>query len=126
MAKARWSIPPQQLSTAMIADLDMKVKRITARMLQGVVFRSPVDTGAYRGNHRVGVGKVDYTTSLNDTANVSTSRGLPIIMQNGGLGKVVYISNNLPYAIALENGHSKQAPMGIYKLTFKSVVDSLK
>lgn len=38
---------------------------------------------------------------------------------------VHYIANNVPYAIALENGHSKQAPMGIYKLSMMTVIGKL-
>ena len=32
-------------------------------------------------------------------------------------GKLHYIVNNLPYSIALENGHSGQAPQGMVGLT---------
>lgn len=32
-------------------------------------------------------------------------------------GDAVWISNNMPYIGALENGHSKQAPHGMVKLT---------
>lgn len=38
---------------------------------------------------------------------------------------VHYIANNVPYATALENGHSTQAPQGIYKLAMMTVVGKL-
>ncbi|MNH46054.1 hypothetical protein D3C79_1086850 [compost metagenome] len=33
----------------------------------------------------------------------------------------VFIQNNLPYATALEDGHSQQAPGGIYAVSFHGV-----
>lgn len=39
---------------------------------------------------------------------------------------VHYIANNVPYAMSLENGHSRvQAPLGIYKLAMMSIVGKL-
>lgn len=38
---------------------------------------------------------------------------------------VHYIANNLPYAMALENGHSNQAPQGIYGLSMMTLVGVL-
>ena len=40
-------------------------------------------------------------------------------------GDVIYLTNNLPYAVPLEEGYSKQAPAGMVALTvqdFQSVV----
>lgn len=33
------------------------------------------------------------------------------------LGKTFFLTNNAPYAVALENGHSTQAPLGIVGIT---------
>jgi len=38
---------------------------------------------------------------------------------------VHYIANRVPYAMALENGHSTQAPQGIYGLAMQTVVGQL-
>lgn len=41
-------------------------------------------------------------------------------------GEVGYITNNLPYAIALEFGHSHQAPLGMVRVTvarFQQIVE---
>ncbi len=104
-------------------------RKITIAMLQGVVLSSPVDSGAFRGNHRVSVGSVDYTKDfqLKDKSGSATIRsGLSKIL-NVKLGQVVYISNSLPYAIRLENGWSQeQAPHGVYALTFQAVTSKYK
>ncbi|HIA8446854.1 TPA: HK97 gp10 family phage protein, partial [Escherichia coli] len=39
---------------------------------------------------------------------------------------VIYIQNNLPYAEALENGHSQQAPTGVYANAFHGVLQAYK
>lgn len=42
------------------------------------------------------------------------------------IGQTAYIVNNLPYGIALEYGHSKQAPSGMIRVTlarFQQIVD---
>ena len=42
------------------------------------------------------------------------------------IGDLVYVQNNLPYSVALENGYSQQAPTGIYALTFQRVTSKYK
>lgn len=125
---AGWQNPPIDFGFAVLKDADQFAKRAAGNMLRQVITRSPVDTGAYRANHRIGVGHVNYTADKQYTdGSGSLSQGIAVIEQGGGIGKVVYISNNLPYALRLENGWSKdQAPYGVYALAFKSVVDSLK
>jgi hypothetical protein len=41
------------------------------------------------------------------------------LVRGSGAGHTIYIVNNLPYANALENGHSKQAPSGMVKVTLQ-------
>ena len=97
-------------------------------MLQGVVLKSPVDTGAFRGNHRVSIGSVDYTKDfqkIDKSGTTTIADGMAKVL-SVQLGMRVFISNNLPYAIALENGHSGQAPLGIYSITFQSVTSRYK
>lgn len=124
-----WSNQPINFSFRVLKDADKLTKKITAAMLQQVILRSPVDTGAFRGNHRVTVGNIDtsYNKDEVDPSGQSVlSKGLSTISAGGGIGKVVYISNSLPYAVKLERGWSGQAPLGVYNLSFKSVVDKYR
>ena len=123
---AGWKNPPRNFGLKCLKDADNLTKKITGDMLQQVIVRSPVSTGAFRGNHRVGIGKVDPTSSINDTENNALSKGIATISSGGGLGKIVYISNSLPYSLKLENGYSGQAPMGVYSLSFLSIVSKYK
>ena len=121
-----WNNQPSNFTLQLLSEADDLTKKITGDMLQQVVARSPVDTGAYRQNHRVSVGNVDTSYDLNDTGNDSLSRGIRTIQSGGGIGKVVHISNSLPYAVRLENGWSKQAPSGVYALSFQSIVNKYR
>jgi nitroimidazol reductase NimA-like FMN-containing flavoprotein (pyridoxamine 5'-phosphate oxidase superfamily) len=47
-------------------------------------------------------------------------------VQSLTIGQTAYLVNNLPYAVPLEYGHSKQAPGGMVRITlarFQQVVD---
>ncbi|QPF33260.1 MULTISPECIES: hypothetical protein [Acinetobacter] len=112
---------------------DEHLRKVSAEMLQGVIMGSPVMDGAFRSNHRVTVNKTTNETvpSNGNKAPKGTldqevfAEGADKILQ-AKLGDSVYIQNNLPYALRLENGHSQQASLGIYSLTFLSVASKYK
>ena len=125
---SRWQTPPTAFLKVVEQDFSKETKRIAGMMLQAIVFQSPVDSGAYRANHRVSVGFEDYAFDIGqvDKAGQQT---LQI-----GIGKIagmptfgtLYIQNNLPYSSFLEWGSSKQAPLGVYKTSFNAVIQRLK
>jgi len=101
--------------------------------LDRVKRKTPVDTGHARNNWIVSIGAPDIKDTMNappkkpkagepkapmamDTfaaSNMSMLSGYP----NDGSYPVIYLQNNLPYALALEYGHSKQAPLGMVEIT---------
>ena len=121
-----WKNPPINFGFKVLEDADDFSKKVAGEVLQQVVTRSPVDSGAFRGNHRVSVGSVDTTADKSQTENTAIQRGVATIQAGGGIGKIVYISNSLPYATKIEFGHSMQAPNGVYALSFQSVVNKYK
>ena len=97
--------------------LRTKLKVVTY-LLQRIIQRSPVDTGAFRGNHRVSVGTIDERSDKNikDVSGGNTiSAGISAASAAKALD-AIYVQNNLPYAERLEYGYSHQAPKGIYAL----------
>ncbi|MDM1764600.1 MULTISPECIES: hypothetical protein [unclassified Acinetobacter] len=103
-------------------------RKIISEFLQGVVLASPVDTGAFRGNNLVSIGSVDVRYDLNKVDKVggqTIAEGNIKVLQ-AKIGDLVYVQNNLPYSVALENGYSQQAPTGIYALTFQRVTSKYK
>jgi hypothetical protein len=86
---------------------------------------TPVDTGRLRGNWQMTLGApaagVTDVTDKSGQMVVST-----ITQQVGGVGKVNYLVNNLPYAESIEYGHSKQATQGMVRINFiriKSIIE---
>ena len=87
----------------------LNVFRGTALSLFGrIVKRTPVDTGRLRGNWQA---SINISPSGNGDTNYRTTVG------GVKLGDSIYLTNNLPYANAIENGHSKQAPVGMVRVT---------
>ncbi|MCE1000017.1 HK97 gp10 family phage protein [Pseudomonas sp. NMI1173_11] len=122
MAKQGWSTPPSLFAGVVEEALTQRVRVIALAMLNEIVLRSPVDTGRFRGNNIVSIGTPVYTTTenLDKSGGETIQRGLSAM---SGLEPYtqVFIQNSLPYATALEGGHSKQAPAGIYAVSFHSV-----
>ncbi|HDS0937018.1 TPA: HK97 gp10 family phage protein [Pseudomonas putida] len=128
MAKSRgWSTPPSLFTGLVEEALTQRVRVIALAMLNEIVLRSPVDTGRFRGNNIVSVGAPVYTSSVNvdPTGSETIQQGVRVMT---GLEPYtqVFIQNNLIYAVPLEDGHSKQAPAGIYAVSFNGVAEAYK
>lgn len=91
--------------------------------LRGVVQKSPVDTGRFRGNWIVSVDSPNLTetqqTDVNGSATIN--KGMAAIEAFDINNSRIYIQNNLPYGNRLENGWSKQAPNGMVALTLSEM-----
>lgn len=107
---------------------------------------SPVDTGMYVLNHRVGINRIDTTLKktgfrlsggrLRGGKRGPGARGpgiTPAMVEtlkkrfaNAAArvkaGDLIYFTNNVPYAQMIEDGHSsQQAPNGVYSRVFEHV-----
>lgn len=112
---------PSDFAKVIAEDGNKKLRKIVAIGLQSVVMRSPVMDGAYRGNHRITINSEDHSYNMSevDKDGPSTISKGNYEIAKAKLGDLVYIQNNLPYSIAIENGHSKeQAPNGVYSIAF--------
>lgn len=114
------------------------MKKLAFDGLRGVMLKSPVDTGRFRANWRVGLNRVVKTTS---DKFITKEKGKPApsgSVDQGSLASgnsvlatmkwtdTIYITNNVPYAGALERGHSKQAPHGVLAVTFAELKAGLE
>jgi hypothetical protein len=102
---------------------DVVLRKVALTALTRLVRTSPVDTGRFRGNWNVGINKVDLSTTeeTDKSGEAVIARGSGVVTQ-AVFGQSIHISNNLPYAKRLENGHSLQAPPGyMVALTFQQI-----
>ncbi|AWP80933.1 hypothetical protein B7P04_17100 [Bordetella bronchiseptica] len=99
-------------------NVDTATRQATVLLAQGVILKSPVDTGRFRANWQFSAAGVQRgTTMAIDPGGQVTLHRLVAEIRQTAAGGVTYLSNSLPYAVRLENGWSKQAPQGMVKLT---------
>ena len=96
------------------ASVDETGRAIVLELFGSTIKDTPVDTGRARGN---------WQTSMDSPATGETDRkseqaALAEVSQEAasfGAGKVIYLSNGLPYIMRLEYGWSKQQPGGMVR-----------
>ena len=112
------------------ADTFLRLLGLT--MHRGVVARSPVLTGRFRGSHRLTVNRRDLTVAPEVSGNAKNTAvsGPPAsaemaaaegVLASVEFGDTLYETNNLSYARELEAGKSRQAPDGVYGPTFEEL-----
>lgn len=124
MARKGWSKSLSGFAREVEAEQNKRLRATALQALSGVIERSPVDTGAFRGNNSVSVGQPDRGYDLDSqdrSGSEALGNGMRIIGRVTKAFDVIYIQNNLPYAEQLENGSSTQAPAGVYAITFDNL-----
>ena len=113
-----WSIPIDRLIAKANTDADTFVRKVTIDLFGKVINMSPVDTGRFKANWQCTLDAAA-TTPLNSTDKdgASTMATMQDAVASFPLGRVTYMSNALDYAYGLEYGNSKQAPLGMIRLT---------
>ncbi len=108
------------------------VKKVSMQALTGVVNKTPVDTGRARSNWMTAVNEVPSDTialtadlSRAEASAESINRGTTIIDSLKPYS-TVNIANNLPYILPLEYGGSKQAPLGMARVTVAEIEAAFK
>lgn len=126
MAKS-WDNDPLLFAGMVEEEVGKKLRIISMALLTEIVLRSPVDTGRFRANNQVSIGGADYSqlSATDQSGSLTIQQGGAVIAQ-GKPYSVIYIQNNLAYAEALENGHSQQAPGGVYATSFHGVSQAYK
>lgn len=105
-------------------NIEQAVRQTTILLAQGVVLKTPVDTGRARGNWQFGSAAIP--TGIIDAVDVSGQTVLSKMIGQIGessVGGITYIANNLPYIERLEDGYSDQAPVGMVRLTITEFKD---
>lgn len=78
--------------------------------------------GRFRANNIVTIGDPSYAQlDAADASGATTIANGNAVLSTVVPYSVVYIQNNLPYAERLEDGHSTQAPGGVYAVSFNGV-----
>lgn len=105
------------------------VKKIGFDLHRRIVLKTPVDTGRARASWNISVNQPDRSVEpeIPDdqklSAGAAAKKALAKQQAIGKLGPTdeIWISNNLPYIVALERGHSRQAPAGMVAVSLAEV-----
>jgi len=110
---------PGEVAKILDADIWRAKRTIAFAAFTRIAGRTPVDTGTARNNWTVSAGEPDRTIK----AAPGTPGAMPMMAAvaeappGGNINVPLYITNNLPYIVPLEQGHSRQAPGGMVDLT---------
>lgn len=104
------------------------VKKIAFELYRDVIFLSPVDTGRFRASWVMRAGRAVPEAPPEGEAQYPVPDALKSLrsIDNFRLGQTIWISNPVEYAVALEEGHSQQAPMGIAAVAIQRIIDSIQ
>jgi hypothetical protein len=100
----------KKIGDLVVANADAGYRATALLVDQVVTFATPVDTGRARANWRASAERPLYTTTESTDADASLNASKAAIA--GDRSGVIYITNNLDYIGALNDGSSAQAPAG--------------
>lgn len=116
-----WNRTPASIALSLesrIHDLQKKQARAVLKALHTL---SPVKSGRYRSNHIVSIGR---PSTVFDARRRDYDRWYDVALQQinrSPRGAKIFIQNNLPYAMKIEDGSSLQSPTGVYRIARLSV-----
>ena len=126
MSGQSFALDLQRFARKASAVPDQILRKVVFDITREIVQKTPVDTGHARSNWFWGVQVVsdeDATMSKSGAPSLTRAASFASTVRSGG---VVYLTNNLPYIMALEFGSSQQAPAGMVRITvarWQSIVD---
>lgn len=108
----------QAFTDRAIGRADAFHKKIALELFRRIVLRTPVDTGRLRGNWQAGAGVYETTTTDGtDPGGQATIGAISATVLGAGPFVALTLTNNLPYAVPIEYGHSQQAPAGMVRVS---------
>lgn len=122
-----WTSKPTNFALNVLKDADDHLKKIVGDTLQQVIVRSPVMDGEFRASHKVTLSSPQntYEKGFDLSGSTTLAEGLKVA-STAKIGGLVYIQTLSPYGDKLENGHSMQAPNGVYALSFQLIASKYK
>ncbi|WP_018229677.1 HK97 gp10 family phage protein [Methyloversatilis universalis] len=102
-------------------NIERAARQAVVLAAQGLIMRTPVDTGRARANWVFGAGAINYEVveTRTDRSGGATQGAIAAAVMTVRIASVpyLYVSNSLPYVQRLEDGWSQQAPAGMVKAT---------
>ena len=112
---------PGRAAQDFASEIDAEWLELMGGLRDAVIYiiteKSPVDVGTFQNNWLVSIGTPsdDTTMTVGQFAAMSATAIAGYATVDGF--PMIYLQNNLPYALRIENGWSKQAPAGVVAMT---------
>jgi hypothetical protein len=128
MIRMRFNIDLAQVRSRLQGHVLTVQKKLAFNLLEGVVIMTPVDTGRAKGNWFVTIlaPRLDYDWAKSDPTGQETINAGTAELQRLQNYGAIYLTNNLPYIVPLEKGHSRQAPAGMVRVSLDRVAAGLR
>ena len=114
-------ITPEEAQRKLRNQADRAFRALVLEAAKRIIYRTPVDTGRARGNWHTSIDvpefRADEDTDKAGAMTLAEVDGKLNQIKDESVGRVVYLTNGLPYIVPLENGSSKQNPAGMVKVT---------
>lgn len=112
--------------TVPAAKVNLMQRKLALQALRGLVHKTPIDTGRARGNWQTTTatpaeGAIGGITRKGQSVSSSPIEKGSVAIRAAQPFGVIWISNNLPYIEALEDGSSTQAPNGMLATTLSEL-----
>lgn len=104
-------------------DLNVVKANAAIELANAIITETPVDTGRLRGNWQASVGSpAKGELNVEDKEGTKTQAAAAKVL-SVSVPDTLYLSNNLPYAQAIEYGWSKvKAPEGMVRVSIQNVI----
>ena len=118
--------------------MDAVVRQVVLDIFRRIIFKTPVDEGRARANWQTSIGSpITGTLETFDKTGNATLAKAKAILAIAKTGDTIYLANNLPYIMRLEEGgygegpktvggFSRQAPQGMVTLTVQEFAAVVK
>lgn len=113
-----WTNAPSGFADVARKAFETKLVDVAEKASRDVIYNSPRDTSRFLANNNFSVNEPDesFDPDKRDPSRSDTLANARRAMASLRSGDVFYIVNTTPYGEALEDGHSTQAPNGIYRI----------
>ncbi len=111
----RWALNLQEFGERSEEQATQIFRKVVLDLDYKVVLGTPVDTGRARGNWYPSINVPSEAQDLDatDKSGQMALDRINTVIADLKLGQTAWLTNNLRYIVFLENGWSKQAPLGM-------------
>jgi len=121
-----FSVVLEEVSAFCEDNIEDVINKTILDLYASIVEKTPVKTGRAKGNWSVRLEYAEDVRNIDNVGDMQAAVNTEIRNFTWSIeDSAVYIFNNLPYIEALENGHSKQAPQGMVRVSLEEFTHAL-